>query len=398
MNIGFHRIGPFTSQNGDVYFVTLDPSTATDLRVYKVADPVTGSFSEADSTNRPTCSAAVRTISARVQEDADEIYIVCFCWTSGVSHYVEFLRFDMGSDAWNATIQNVDGGSMTVSTATTMVGADMWIRLDGSVVALYVGDSEKYMGVERGRVWYNIRSAAGSWGTPVGITSTGVATDYAGSAVVGCGDRVHFFYSDYTNGTIYLRTLSAADALAPAAPGTNCDSTNFSNPNNPFAHGGCYFDGTNWLVSQPHMLGSGASDYLKEYSFTSSDNPGTPTKATVSTTRPPLATYHSVYAGAAHHNLTHHYVWESSGSNNINRDEDDNGAGWGTDAIVESGSFTNAACNVIDYGRGPKLAVLYGTGINGIRYNEVDVTTTWDFDVDARMPYIQNYPIGPFEI
>jgi len=202
------RIGPFQSSNGHLYFMMEPAETDNVFMMVKSTDGGV-TWREVDGANRPATDD-LESVDAR--QVGDTIHIVHQITRSTRYHSFRTSDHPTHPDSW-ATRDELAASANSVAQAATLV-----VRSDGSMVAFYVGQT----------VHYNIRSAAGVWGTQT-VIDAGVAPNLAGPrAVLGSNDTVHLACYG-TDGTIWYRrllpdgTLTARELLASGAGATRAE-------------------------------------------------------------------------------------------------------------------------------------------------------------------------------
>jgi hypothetical protein len=176
------RIGPFQASNGDLYFIMEPAETDNVFMMIKSTDNGV-SWREIDGANRPRTND-LESVDARLV--GDTIHIIHQVTRS--SRYHSFRTSDHRSrpDSWAVRDEHVATATAAAQAATLAV------RSDGSVVALYVGQT---------KVHHNVRSPVGTWGTDT-ILDSGVGPQ----AVLGRNDIVHLAYCG-TDGTLWYRRM-----------------------------------------------------------------------------------------------------------------------------------------------------------------------------------------------
>ena len=179
-------IGPWQARNGDLYFIMEPAETHNVFMMIKSTDNGV-TWREVDAANRPATND-LESVDAR--QVRDTIHIIH--QVTGSTRYHAFRTSDHPTqpDTWGVR-DEVAATVPSVAQAATLA-----VRSDGSMVAFYVADT----------VHYNIRSAAGTWGTDT-VLDPGVARKSAGPrAVLGANDTVHVAYYGL-DGTIWYRRL-----------------------------------------------------------------------------------------------------------------------------------------------------------------------------------------------
>ncbi|RPJ53400.1 MAG: exo-alpha-sialidase [Acidobacteria bacterium] len=188
------RIGPFQASNGHLYFI-MEPTETDNLFMMIKSTDGGLTWREVDGANRPATDD-LESVDAR--QVGDTIHILHQVTRSARYHSFRTSEHPTNPDSW-ATRDELAASANSVAQAATLV-----VRSDGSMTAFYVGQT----------VHYNIRSAAGVWGTQT-IIDAGVAPNLAGPrAVLGANDTVHLAYYG-TDGTIWYRRLLPDGTLTP---------------------------------------------------------------------------------------------------------------------------------------------------------------------------------------
>lgn len=257
---------PVISSAGNVYVFGFDSTTTSQLVAFKATDP-TSSFTEQDSSNRPSGASATREWFLR--QDGD---VVTILWGYTNGNKVE-VTFNMATDTWGTlNLYNTNGG-----TNGTMQEDR---RADGDRIVAHDGATENVMGAKK-RCYYDINT--GSWSLDNQLCPFGDTINYfLVGCVVDADDRTHFLYKDSTNGVMYHKALPDGGSLTSAhtvtsdtSTGTNrCDTTHIFT----FTNSGTTYYGTYYLDS--------SGDIKIAYFQGGADSPTFNTQS-VSTTRPP---------------------------------------------------------------------------------------------------------------
>ena len=155
---------PYISSAGATYSVIrADPN---ELDVKKTTDPENADlWTVKDSASGPVHVGTL--LGYATYQDGDSIHIVA--WSAGT---YEYYTFDMSTDTWD-----IDELMETPNDAPTFPWASLAVRSDGDVLVFYAGDTVKFQGKERERV-YLARREGGVW-------TTGIALDSGGSVHYG---------------------------------------------------------------------------------------------------------------------------------------------------------------------------------------------------------------------
>ena len=199
---------PVSVSNGDLYFIMEPAETDNVFMMIKSTDGGV-TWREVDAANRPVTDD-LESVDAR--QVGDTIHIVHQVTRSTRYHSFRTSDHPTHPDTW-AVRDELAASANSVAQAATLV-----VRSDGSMVTFYVGQT----------VHYNIRSAAGEWGTQI-VIDAGVAPNLAGPrAVLGKNNTVHLAYYGM-DGTIWYRrllrdgTLTARERLASGAGNTRAE-------------------------------------------------------------------------------------------------------------------------------------------------------------------------------
>lgn len=193
-----NRLGPFIDGSGSLYFVCEYAETFNRMTVRKSTDNGL-TWRVIDGPNRP---------AENDMEGADALQSGSQIFMMVVTTTVTFHSFRMSDDAspdtWNIKDQEIEGAY----TPHTSQNGSLEVRSDGTFVAFYVDAAAP------DRIRYRIRSTGGTWGAQNTVDSEASTNFTCVKTVKGASDTIHIFYKDDTNGIIYYRTLSSADALS----------------------------------------------------------------------------------------------------------------------------------------------------------------------------------------
>lgn len=189
----------------------------TDIGVYKSTDNGAAWSQVATVTGIPPGAQTFHTLATTV--DSGDIHVI----TSAAGGEIKYHIFDPGTDTFTLS-QEIVSPDILVGSTNRVVG--VVVRSDGSVVCLYRTTSTPFV------IKYAIRN--GSWTNDLAISADDdVDSLHTAAIVLGASDRVHFFWHNHTDGTIYHRTLNSADVLQTeqlvTSPGTGpVDIDNYS--------------------------------------------------------------------------------------------------------------------------------------------------------------------------
>jgi hypothetical protein len=181
------RIGPWRASNGDLYFI-MEPTETDNLFLMVKSTDGGVTWREVDGQHRPPTNDLEAVDGRQV---GDTIHILHEVSESARYHAFRTSDHPTHPDTWAV------GGELVAEVEPVAQGAALVVRSDGSLAAFYVGPT---------RIHYNIRSAAGSWGTDA-VIDPGVGPNLAGPyAVLGANDTVHLAYYG-TDGSIWYRRM-----------------------------------------------------------------------------------------------------------------------------------------------------------------------------------------------
>lgn len=185
---------PVNQIGSDLFMI--EKLNSFDIGVYKSTDIGRTWTQVATVTGIPPGPTVLHTVATIV--DSGDIHVI----TSAAGGEVQYHIFDPGTDTFTLSKEIV--APTTVGTTNRVVG--IVVRSDGSVVCLYRTTSLPFV------IKYAIRN--GSWTNDLAISADdGVDSLHTAAIVLGASDRVHFFWHNHTDGTIYHRTLNSADVL-----------------------------------------------------------------------------------------------------------------------------------------------------------------------------------------
>ena len=189
------RIGPWRTDNGDLYFI-MEPTETDNVFMMMKSNDGGLTWLEVDAVNRPR-TADLEAVDAR--RVGPTIHIVHQVTEATYYHAFHTSDHSLQPDSWairDQTIARIPAHSQA---------AGLVHRSDKSMVAFFVGEKSLH---------YSIRSTTGDWTSPLSIHPKR-ATYLAGpQAVLGDNDIVHLAY--YANdGSIWYRSLQPSGQLTP---------------------------------------------------------------------------------------------------------------------------------------------------------------------------------------
>lgn len=192
--------GPFRSSAGNFY-VLLKSATSAVIRFLKYADDGTG----AERTANWSAIAFAQGIAAF--QVGDTIHV----WANSNNGTNTILRkntFNMATDTWGTA--DVISGASSAGGEDGMTGV---LRSDGDELIAYNGDSEKVMGTEYERVYWQRDEGAG-YGTETLLPNqSGAATSYKNpSSVMGASDLWHVFW--LAASAVYHVSISSSNSVS----------------------------------------------------------------------------------------------------------------------------------------------------------------------------------------
>jgi hypothetical protein len=364
------RIGPFCDTNNNLYTIIEPAETDNDMLMVKSTDGG-ASWAEVDGSNRPTTTDLE---AVDVQQVTDTLWIL----HQGVSDNVKLHKFRMSDHSTNPdTWELTDEAVRTVSNSPTDQSVAIAVLSDNRVRGFWAENDGTY-----DRLYYDTRNTGGSWnGSPLLVDNT-ASTDFAHVMVtVGASDKVHIFYKDETNDTIYHKSLSSG-----GVPGSRhtveSDAIAGGISYNAMTEA-VYWDnaGTEELMIVVHD----SDEYL--YSVVISDD-GTPDSRKAASDNTcardcggSRQTNATLAIDAATDTAWLLYVQGSGqAGTNILRDSAENDGGWGTDATELSASNTDWVRAQVYTRSGTKyLGYIYDAGSAGgtgfIEHAEYEIPT-----------------------
>ncbi len=196
LQVGQHE-NPVHQIGTDLYTMGgTNTTTFEDMKVFKSSDDGVNWVEVAELTSIPTAAVVLRSLATTVA--SDDIHII----NEAANGEILYSVFDPGTDAFTTSKEVVSPANVGSSNNHTSIV----VRSDGSVVVFYRTVSSPF------EMHYRIKN--GSWGGEQTITADeGVDAIEWGSIVLGDSDRVHFFWANTTDGTIYHRALNSSDVL-----------------------------------------------------------------------------------------------------------------------------------------------------------------------------------------
>ncbi|MFP4158024.1 MAG: sialidase family protein [Opitutales bacterium] len=184
------RLGPWQAGDGSLYFLMEPAETWNSLMAVKSEDGGR-SWREKDGANRPETGDLEGFASRLV---GDQIHMLHQTSDDVLYHVFRTADHPEHPDTWAIR----DEWLASPEEPPTQV-ADLAVRSDGSVVAVYGGPE---------KIHYQIRSAAGEW-SKVTIIDAGQSPDLSGpSLVLGGDDTVHLAYTGRDGSAWYRRILA----------------------------------------------------------------------------------------------------------------------------------------------------------------------------------------------
>ncbi len=182
------RIGPWQASDGSLYFLMEPAETWNNLMVVKSSDGGR-SWREMDGVNRPATGDLEGFASRLI---GDRIHMLHQTSDDVLYHVFRTVDHPQQADSWAIR----DEWLASPEEPPTQV-ADLAVRSDGSVVAVYGGPE---------KIHYQIRSPAGKW-SAVTVIDADRGPNLSGPAVVlGRGDVVHLAYTG-SDGTAWYRRI-----------------------------------------------------------------------------------------------------------------------------------------------------------------------------------------------
>jgi len=210
-----HKCPPI-QVGGSTYLVLLDSTDKSLIEVWKNTNPGTDTWSEQDSSNKPTTSGTYNVEAIACVLAGTNIHIVSMTGngTTAVND-VDYHVFNTSTDTWSIADENIENNLDVDLTTASNMGVSICVRSDGDVIAFYAGNSDKIMGIDYTRIDYNIR-VSGTWGGATALDDAGEVSYKFPIAVLGASDKSHVAYVDVTNADIHHKSLTSGDSLSSA--------------------------------------------------------------------------------------------------------------------------------------------------------------------------------------
>ena len=349
-----YYLGPFKAPNGAFYAVFVDTASGTlsQVEVHKATDPTTSWSSVAthDGSSPTIVSlwAWLNGTDIQILLEKDSV--------SRVHRYV----FSTSSDTFTTSFEEVVGSSSSQEVLDYAVSVAM--RSDGDIILGYQSVRDTIKGTKYRRYSYARREGS-SWTVALAVAANTGETHYDGGVVVlGASDRVHFFFSNHTNGITQHRSLSSGNSLDTIA---NID-TSVASLQKKHAPGVSYSSGGATKVRVPYVDSSGQLSMVK---LDSGADPTITTDVNFSDNTVGIVNGSPV-ACTAIDGTTIHELYSDSGTSDLYRDQNADGGGWGTDVeVLDAVTINRVSANVYDRS-GAKLAYVYDD-LGTVKYNEV---------------------------
>jgi hypothetical protein len=198
-----NRTGPIKDGNGNLYKLMETTDTDPEPIMMKSADGGL-TWIDQDSANRPPDGTFDNELEAAdMVLEGDTLWIL----VQG-NNDVNFYQFHVSThaitpDQWGTqqlvtSISNRDDQCVAIEA-----------RSDGTAVGFYT-----YIPGSFDQVRYKIRSAGGTWGSEQNLDAEASTHFDWVSVVKGANDKIHIFYTDNTNGTLYHRSLDGSNNLS----------------------------------------------------------------------------------------------------------------------------------------------------------------------------------------
>jgi hypothetical protein len=308
------RVGPFCDSNGNLYLI-IEPSHNTPYNLMSVIKSTDGgdTWREIDGTNRPTTDD-LEGVDAVLYDQI--LHIVHHDGPTVVFHQFHTSAAASNADTWQTTDESITSGM----TATDEFCAVAY-RSDDTVVAFYSRNDGT-----NDRLYYKIRSSGGTWGSENGLDTT-ASVNFGGVMCVreAGSDIIHVAYKDQTNHDLWHKSLSAADSLSARESLT----TDASTENCPMTCMVAWEDGSDEKVMVCYVDESELK--LKSRIITNDGTPGTEQTASDNQVVEDQGTSRQPVADTANDGSTVWLLYADLTDQDLYRDENANGAGWGTD-------------------------------------------------------------------
>jgi len=230
------RQGPVRDENGNLYVLTDNQATSTQLLIYKSSDGG-ATWTEQDSLNRPGLNAGQDDIDAFDMVLAGDTIFIVYEATGtnppGDVWEVRLARYRVSThpsnpDTWDTQIDDIDNGADSFE----YPGVAICVLGNGDIIVWYTPDRNQ----QTPDIHYAYHQGSG-WvsGQPFAVSSS---TGYrVGSAVVGAADKVYAFYGD--NVHYYYKSMASVSSTPNAAK--QVSDTGLAGFNN-FANNSTYHD------------------------------------------------------------------------------------------------------------------------------------------------------------
>jgi hypothetical protein len=153
------------------------------------------------------------------------MHLIVGITSAGAATY-NYLLYDTTTDSIRYSETIAAALATTGQTGALQVASSIMVRSNGEAVALFNGTQTKTSGTFYARMYYSRRTGLATWSAPVQVDAN-TAFDFVGPGIaLGAGDSVHFLWRSVT-GSLYQRTLSAANALQTASTAGTGVSANF---------------------------------------------------------------------------------------------------------------------------------------------------------------------------
>lgn len=326
-----HYGGPFRDANGNLYWAGKHGAA---LEVWKSTDDG-ATWAEQDSGNRPSVTTDL--ISLWVYQDGDTLHIVLSDTNKDIE-YVQFRTSDHASADTYATNEVIHAVSDTVNEE----GCSIAIRSDGDRVVFYASATETVHGSQKSRLSIRVHEGT-SWTDQDFQQIEDQSDDGAGQfqhpvIVRGASDLMHLFYFDDQTNDLLHRTFSSTNVFAPllsAAPDT-LDANAGGGASRPLTNGVYYDDGGVEVITIGFRQSDNDLDAIELR-----DNVAETTEE-VSDSTDVAFSFGVVSAGLAIDESTGNTVfafWRDDVTDDLFRDSNADGAGWGTDATELVGTI-----------------------------------------------------------
>lgn len=190
------RVGPWQASNGDLYFLMEPAETWNALMTVKSSDGGK-SWREMDGEQRPKTGDLEGFASVLVN---DQIHML-----HQTSNHVFYHVFNTSDHPEQPDTWAIQDERLASPVEPPTQVADLAVRSDGSVVAVYGGPHKIHL---------RTRSAEGDWSEEI-VIDADQGPDLSGpSLVLGRDDLVHLAYTG-SNGTAWYRQLSPENQLTP---------------------------------------------------------------------------------------------------------------------------------------------------------------------------------------